>query len=569
VFRYDPAEEYQPFKDKIVSYLKVVVTVVPMVNELPRGQWFEIPMLVDQLEESYPCYGALLHVTLGPTPSEANKFTKDEYPYFTDFEPKKRELYEMVTDTGEVLSGSSNKLAVGKSAMTNQTTENYNLDTGWNFSMNASYAGTGGGHSIGATGEHGGVNRNSMETTDIQNAEASTERRELQSHSTQLAQMYNLFQAFQLGTNHAMFLMEPRPHIRQAEVSFINGPRAIEGIQEVFLTVVRPKNMEDFCVGVVLETAHLSKSASVDYATKNEVFDRFRLTAKAPSKGDPDIQEGDHDGPPVTHSATYNAPAGWIIVGHDVQVLTSRRPVGAWQINPDTPAMFKIMGSVNWHYFLGGWDLFNRQFSNEDGQLDIDVVVHLRQITPTVHEPVRKLFLSATQLCCCGKQELTAVPKPPSITYEADMPAYEFYTGLANQDAFLQSRMCAAEIRREMIRSLGSSRRREIGEQTYVQSDIFLTRVADVFRAHEVSRDLSLPLNLATAVPPDVKRRLAPAFGGLAVGDVMAMDAHTLALRLDVSQQEAVHLKEKTLREIGTQLKDALSIPNSRPGASR
>src|SRR5690606_40785851 len=118
-------------------------------------------------------------------------------------------------------------LSVGKSQGGLQTTELYNLDHGWNFGMQGSYMGTGGGGNVGQYETKGSVSSSGYQSTDIRTSDESTERRELYSHTTQLSQMYNLFQAFHVGTNRALFLMEPRPHVRQSEATFIQGPRAV------------------------------------------------------------------------------------------------------------------------------------------------------------------------------------------------------------------------------------------------------------------------------------------------------------------------------------------------------
>jgi hypothetical protein len=263
VFRHDPPDEFQPLPHSRVSYLKVCVTLAPFAPEL------EVKLgrrAADMLEEAFPCHGALLHVTVSP-PEAARGGDRRDFPYFADFEPKKRELYEMVSETGEVLSGSSSTLSVGKSSASAQTTENYNIDNGWNFGTNFTYAAPAAAVRSACRRQEGTVSTTGYQTSNVRMTDESVERRELMSHTTQLAQMYNLFQAFHVGTNRALFLMEPRPHIRQSEATFINGPRALEGIQEVFLAVVRPREMDGFCVGVLLETAHLGKEPVLEHET--------------------------------------------------------------------------------------------------------------------------------------------------------------------------------------------------------------------------------------------------------------------------------------------------------------
>ena len=54
--------------------------------------------------------------------------------------------------------------------------------------------------------------------------------------------------------------MLPRPHLVQAEEkTLVTGPRQLEGIQEVFLVVMRPKKIPSIQVKGYLETAHVYK----------------------------------------------------------------------------------------------------------------------------------------------------------------------------------------------------------------------------------------------------------------------------------------------------------------------
>jgi hypothetical protein len=560
VFRYDPADEYQPFQDQTVSYLKVVVTVAPFVSELGIDQAEDtgLPVLLDDLEEAFPCYGALVHVTTGPRDADKEKFKREQYPYFIDFEPKRRELYETVTDTGEVLSGSSNTLSVGKNAVSSNTTENYNLDTGWNFGMQASYAGTGGGHNAGATGQWGSVNRTGLENTNVRTSESSTERRELQSHVTQLAQMYNLFQAFHLGTNRALFFLEPRPHIRQSESTFINGPRALEGLQEIFLVTVRPKAMADFCVGVTLETAHLSKTPNYASATKDDLFDEFRLFAKAENR-DTSIGQDEFVSNPISLTSTYYAPAGWEITGYEIQVRQAQR-VSSGPTVTYTASTLTVYGEVTWRFWESGYDAAHCEYPDhyEDGILNVDIVIHLRQVPPVVTEYVKSLFLHAHSLCCCDEYRESSTPDP-SVVFSVDLQhlghGYKIHQGLASAETFEQSRTLASAIRTQMVRSLGSSRRKKVGEVPYFKSDVFHTRVVDVLAGRRMLRDLSTAVKDARVLSREHKEQLA-GVSDASLARVLSMDALTLGLQLGISEAEVTELKSNVLRAIGRRFKD-------------
>jgi hypothetical protein len=98
------------------------------------------------------------------------------------------------------------------------------------------------------------------EEVDITTTDSSTERRETAGRSTQLSQMYQLFNAYHVGTNRAVFLSFPRPNIvstaEQIENSLASGDRGLEGIQDVFLIVLVPKTSPGFCVRAGLDTSH-------------------------------------------------------------------------------------------------------------------------------------------------------------------------------------------------------------------------------------------------------------------------------------------------------------------------
>ena len=114
VFEYEPEAENQTYDGMVITYLKVSCTItgyqehakeIGLDRKGVRSYWEHSPAIenyLNVLEAYYPCYGAVLEVAVGP---ENEKETAlDDYPYFLDFEPKKRELYELVTDTGETMS---------------------------------------------------------------------------------------------------------------------------------------------------------------------------------------------------------------------------------------------------------------------------------------------------------------------------------------------------------------------------------------------------------------------------------------------------------------------------------
>src|SRR5204862_1736458 len=127
-----------------------------------------------------------------------------------------------------------------------------------------------GGVSVGAgvSGQWGTIKKSGTEHVDTTTSDASREMREGSSHTTSLSQLYHLLNSYHLGTNRAIFFIQPRPHTVQLkdQFTFINGPQEIEGVQEFFLVVNRPidKQIDDYCVDALLYTGHLDIVAMQD-----------------------------------------------------------------------------------------------------------------------------------------------------------------------------------------------------------------------------------------------------------------------------------------------------------------
>jgi hypothetical protein len=108
VFKYTPTDDYQLYPDYKISYLKVTVTLTgyqPLDQEIQGSiDWNGVNVetidgLTELLNSYNPCHGAIIQVVVGPHKSDKEHI--ERYPFFLDFEPKKRELYEMATDTKE------------------------------------------------------------------------------------------------------------------------------------------------------------------------------------------------------------------------------------------------------------------------------------------------------------------------------------------------------------------------------------------------------------------------------------------------------------------------------------
>ena len=276
---YEPATESLPeeFSGKRITYLKVTCTITgyqPTREDTDRYVDLDDGSTTfRQITDEYlACYGARLNIAIHPANTqEAGPVTQvrvgdddlANYPHIIALEPKNRDLYQSVTENGELLTASKANVSTDKTLVQTQSTE-----TGVNIS------GTIGepkewGVSAGLTHTWGESDKDS---STIQ-TDASRERRETQGTTTQLSQMYNLLKGYHQGTNRAAFLMLPRPHTLQStdRRTFVQGVRQIEGIQEFMLIVERPAKVNSLCIKAYLETGHFPEDP--DYRAPEPQYD--------------------------------------------------------------------------------------------------------------------------------------------------------------------------------------------------------------------------------------------------------------------------------------------------------
>jgi hypothetical protein len=210
------------------------------LDDLQRTLW-EVIISSGWAETYWPCLGAIMQIAVYPNSPDG--VAPDDYPFFMDFEPKKRELFEQVTEGNEFLSASADKLSLTKGSTNTQNVE---------VKASGSFMGVKAEASAGA----------SWQQVDNRTTDTSRENRETQSHSTSFSQMYQLFNGYHLGTNRSLFVIAPRPHTAsssaQTDFNLINGERRLEGLQDVFLVVHMPKSLDGFCIQAGLDTGHLA-----------------------------------------------------------------------------------------------------------------------------------------------------------------------------------------------------------------------------------------------------------------------------------------------------------------------
>ncbi len=617
IYGYQPEEEYQTLKNDgyTISYLKVTVTVTPdtpVVNvkgaigaTVLRGN------AIQSLQRTSPCYGALLHLSVGPkSGGSASQI------YIADAEPKKRELYEAVTDTGQFASGSLNRLAVGKSGMTSDTTE--------------SFSSTSAGVSVsvpivkdlltaGVSGQAGDRAGHVQQQTDTTATDRSTERREMQSHTTALSQMYNLFQAFHVGTNRAVFFMEPRPHVLSNQATFINGPRALEGMQDMFLVIVRPNDMADFCVNARLETAHLNTSEVVVNDLDSALFE-VDFTAPAP-EGTPADR---HEYGEVTRF--YTPPAGWIVDVEKTrdQALNIIEDEPGWapmasdvKIESVMPHQVAVYAKVAWHTFIRQEDGNTGQ---TPGHIRCNLVVHLKPAKALVKETVDQMYVNVRKLCCCPGEAGTGdggggeegggggegggsgdpgAPTPPVFdpnnpcTFIWDLLKFadpnsgpewlkkikwptsalqphlkqEVANGVPTTETLRESAGMTKWLRDQLLGLLKMST-----APTWVdcpipfsKSDPFFSRAADALAGTAAAAELERSIKTTALIPAAERAALAAALGEVSMGAVLRANSAELASATGRQLYQIVQLKEQLVYAIGAAAGTVTTVPAALP----
>ena len=251
-------------------------------DDLQRTLW-EVIISSGWASTYWPCLGAI--VQLAVYPNNPANVAPDDYPYILDFEPKKRELFESVTEGSEFLSGSSEGTSISKGST----------------SVKGLEYGGGGSFSIGGFGASASVSRSTSDTTVNENTtDTLREARETLSRTTSSSQMYQLFNGYHLGSNRALFVIAPRPHTvsgaSHTEFNLIDGERKLEGIQEMFVVVHMPRHLDGFCTQAGLDTGHQATTA-VPYMVMRRPVDHQPNGGPEPDPFPPDPPDPPPDTP--------------------------------------------------------------------------------------------------------------------------------------------------------------------------------------------------------------------------------------------------------------------------------
>jgi hypothetical protein len=564
VFSYDPVPDpNEPSNpDEITTFLKIICSVTglqPDANEVKRpgiGGVFGSQVLGNYQElmtPYYPAYSALLQVAVFP---QSGDWAISQYPYLTDFEPKKREVVELVTDTGEATTQSDDSVNVRKGTTSTDSTENVNIDRGGSFGIQGTSPYGGGGLTDTQNKEVGTRSTLGTQAFNLVTTDASREKRESFSHSTNLSQLYQLLDSYHAGMNRALFFLNARPHIVDSPYTFVNGPRRLEGIQEFFLVVRRPKDMESICVRAQLETAHL-RITDVDVTTGTTRFDQQQIaqTFTLHASGG--------------HFSASDTPGQWTIPIPDGYKLDRSRGGGTYHITWDG-------GSSN-DVVVPNGVAFDMSVTTDDQHLSeaipvitpyddhVDIRVHIYGIqnvtspedangnwtitvftisvnpveTPqTTTEQHIDLFLTARDVSSCAELNIS---NSDYVSWE--VTAQNLLPGLliaakGGRDGAIAANAVSRAIQERVIHSFGSPTRYPPGTVRFLDTN-FAKR--DLLKGVQLSAEQS-QRPLADVAPPDLAGQIRKVAPKATQGEVIGASIEQISSALSISAAQARQL---------------------------
>jgi hypothetical protein len=383
----------------------------------------------------FGCYGALLNVAVFP--NSARSWNVKNFPKIIAMEPQVRELVQTSTESGELLTASKSGVSTTNSYTNTDTTKTgvtsevgtkatAKIDDSLGVEANSKST---------FSHEWGSTSQDAYNT----NANASQDRSEKQSTSTQIQQLYNLLTGYHLGTNRAVFFMLPRPHMLPPtnRRTFVQGVRSIEGIQEFFMVISRPENMEGICVEARLDTGHFPEDIEIVEPPLNykESYVEFTVAKHAENRR----RQADL-------LTSFTVPSGWYVdrrvsppgpfpkgdAGHigisqtDIGSNAQGAPINYnYQAISDSEIL--ISGYIEGGGLFGPGAIFNRKYR-----------VYLRSIDPIPSEignmaDIADLFITSRNLCCCfytGDPCLISGAIPPNPQPE---PEFEKYSKIVEQ----------------------------------------------------------------------------------------------------------------------------------------
>jgi hypothetical protein len=480
---------------------------------------------------------------------ESKAIALKDYPHIIDFEPKVRELLQAATETGEILTASKSGVKTNKGfTNTEETTNAFNL--GAEFTKGP----------IKLTGGFTRTSKDTEQDTWSVETDASRERTEKEGSTTNISQLYNLLTGYHLGTNRGVFLMLPRPHILQPtdRRTFVQGLRIIEGVQEFFLIVSRPKDMPGLCVEAFLETGHFPEDVEIEEppVRYDESQEDFIVTAFA----DDGFLGGSCANIESFSSATYTVGAGWVI---DRSKGTPGHP-GVSEIANDSNGQansslenYNYQSTSDTSVQISG-RICGQSLNRDEARFNRTYRVFTRseQPKPNTSDPVvtTPFLITSRGLCVCMKSgekcpevvPLLELPTRPPI---GDSIAIErvvrINPALLTPDVTRETRSPAMEEALRKIRSVMTTSwrlpgRRPPGKVGFLDSDYFKDRIKKVVPKEQLERPLAQVSDLPRAAIESLGERFS-------VAEALDMELTSFIQKTGLSLEDALNARRRML----------------------
>jgi hypothetical protein len=484
-----------------------------------------------------------------------------DYPHIVDFEPKVRDLYQTASELGEVLTGSFSGVNTGKSLTHTETTQT-SLSADAKYSAKAKDPTTG----VEAGYEIGGGLKHSWGETDQEGwsiqTDASRDRRERQATSTSISQMYNLLTGYHPGTNRAAFIMLPRPHTLQPtdHRTFARGLRMIEGVQEFFLIVARPRGVEGMAVEAFLETGHFPEKVEVEEPPieYDESQEEFTATQYARGGTGPD-GAWNAECKDIQHS--YTVGQGWVIdrregkgdPGHpgvleiannsNNQANTTLRN---YNYQPTSDSNVSVTGRICGANWWGPGAIFERTYR---------VLTRSEQPKPPSTPPVVKtpFLITSRGLCAAYRSDerclvTLSVPTPRGVVESAQIVDEQNIELDPAVIALAESNQTRTPVLKDLLRqihfalasSAGRPTRRPFGESSFLETDYFKDQIRRLLPAER----LETPLSRVADLPRPLVRRLG---GRRTLAEVLDLDLPDFSKAAGVDLEEGMVARRQLL----------------------
>ncbi len=270
------------YPDDRLVYFKFCVSVFPFRLNVPRVAPFEV------FDEAFaPVWRMIFEVEITPKGEPRPRGFK---PYFLSAAPTRRAMVETGVVGDYFTEGESDEVAVSRSG--SHLIEGFHSTTKTRkFGVGAMAGGLIGGALVGGSVSHsrsttsisGG--REVSEQLDTTSRQASEERRELLSHTTNVSNVLTLLNGSLVGTNMLHFSLWPQPlrplsidpddeNLWYAEL-LKRRSSGIEGMQEFFAVAVVPRG-EGFCVSENLRRVSVMEPPMPEPPVEpSKIFDTF------------------------------------------------------------------------------------------------------------------------------------------------------------------------------------------------------------------------------------------------------------------------------------------------------